>query len=195
MLDKNSIKVVTEAKFLGVVFDRTLSHKCHVDRLNRHCPKALNNFKVVGHTERRADRKISLCLYRALLRPKLDYGCLVYGVASKLIQQTLDPIHHQGLRTGHGAFRTSPVSSLYVKAQEMTLRNRLNNNNNNKLSMNYVSAYNCVFEPPNSKLLKKSKLTPPCIQGPASMWLTTSQCQTLLPGVRLNPKSVFDKIF
>ena len=124
MLDKNPIKVVTEAKFLGVVFDRTLSHKCHVDRLNRHCPKALNNFKVVGHTERRADRKISLCLYRALLRPKLDYGCLVYGVASKRIQQTLDPIHHQGLRNGLSHFS---CKQFYVKAQEMTLRNRRKN--------------------------------------------------------------------
>ena len=64
-----------------------------------------------------------------------------------------------------GAFRTSPVTSLYAKAQEMSLKNR-----RKKLSMNYVlklktcpdnPAYSCVFEPPNSKLFEKSRLTPP----------------------------------
>ena len=30
----------------------------------------------------------------------------------------LDPIHNQGLRLALGAFRTSPVASLYVEADE-----------------------------------------------------------------------------
>ena len=63
------------------------------------------------------DRKTLFCFYRALVRSKLDYGCVVYGAASKRILQKLDPIHHQGLRIALGAFRTSPVSSLYAKAQ------------------------------------------------------------------------------
>ena len=64
-------------------------------------------------------------------------------------------IHHQGLRIALEAFRTSPVTSIYAKAQEMSLKYR-----RNKLSMNYVlklktcpdnPAYSHVFEPPNSK--------------------------------------------
>ena len=50
MLDKNPIKVVTEAKFLGVVFDRTLSCRSHVDYLKTNCLLALDILKVVGHT-------------------------------------------------------------------------------------------------------------------------------------------------
>ena len=77
----------------------------------------------------------------------------------------LDPIHHQGLQIALGAFGTSLVTSLYVKAQEMSLTNR-----RKKLSMNYIlklktcpdnPVYSCVFEPPNSKLFEKSRLTPP----------------------------------
>ena len=111
-----------------------------------------------------ADRKTLLCLYRPLVGFKLDYGFILYGSASKRILQKLDPIHHQGLRTALGVFRTS-VSSLFVKAQEMSLGDR-----RKILSMNYVlrlktcpndPAYSCVFGPPNSKLLEKSKLTPP----------------------------------
>ena len=64
-----------------------------------------------------------------------------------------------------GAFCTSPVTSLYAKAQEMPLKNRCK-----KLSMNYVfrlksspnnTAYSCIFEPPNSKLFEKFGVTPP----------------------------------
>ena len=65
-LDKTPIKVVTEAKFLGVVFGRTLSYSSHVNYLKTNCLKALNILKVVGHTDWGADQKTLLCLYRAL---------------------------------------------------------------------------------------------------------------------------------
>ena len=80
--------------------------------------------KVVGHTDWGADQKTLLRLYRALVRSKLDYGCIVYGAASNNILKKLDPIHHQDLRIVLGAFRTSPVTSLYAKTQEMSLKNR-----------------------------------------------------------------------
>ena len=56
MLDKSPIKVVTDTKFLGVVFDRILSYKSHVDFLKTNCLKALNILKVVGHTDWGADQ-------------------------------------------------------------------------------------------------------------------------------------------
>ena len=40
-----------------------------------------------------ADQKTLLCLYRALVRYKLDYACSVYGAASNNILKKLDPIH------------------------------------------------------------------------------------------------------
>ena len=120
LLDKTPIKVVTEAKFLGIIFDRTLSYNSHVNYLKTNCLKALDILKVVGHTDWGADQKTLLCLYRALVRFKLDYGCIVYGAASNNILKKLDPIHHQGLRIAVGAFRTSRVTSLYAKAQEMS---------------------------------------------------------------------------
>ena len=44
LLDKNPIKVVTEAKFLGVIFDRTLSYSSHVNYQKTNCLKALDIF-------------------------------------------------------------------------------------------------------------------------------------------------------
>ena len=45
----------------------------------------------------------------------------------------LDPIHNQGLRLALGAFRTSPVASLYVEADEPSLYSR-----RKKLSLQYA---------------------------------------------------------
>ena len=82
-LDKNPIKVATKTKFLGMVFDRTLSYKSHVDYLKTNCLKTLDILKVVGHTDWGADRKTLLCLYRAVVRPKLNYDSIAYGAASE----------------------------------------------------------------------------------------------------------------
>ena len=51
LLDKTPIKVVPEAKFLGVVFDRTLSYSSLVNYLRTNCLKALDILKVIGHTD------------------------------------------------------------------------------------------------------------------------------------------------
>ena len=45
----------------------------------------------------------------------------MYGSAHKSYLQMLDPVYNQGLRLCLGAFRTSPVESLYVDAHEPSL--------------------------------------------------------------------------
>ena len=65
--------------------------------------------------------------------------------------KSLDTIHHQGLCLALGAFRTSPIESLYTESNEPSLYIR-----REKLSLQYVtklatkppnSAYDCVFNP------------------------------------------------
>ena len=89
-------------------------------------------------------------LYRSLVRSKLDYG-LVYESASKTALAKLDPVHNQGLRLSLGAFRASPVESLYVEAHEPPLEIR-----RKKLALQYTIklkanpgnlAYDVVFNP------------------------------------------------
>ena len=145
------IKAVNETRFLGLIFDRRLTFKSHIRDLKLRCLKSLDVLKVVGHTDWGADRKVLLQLYQALVRSKLDYGCIVYGSSAKSNLEILDPIHHAGLRLALGAFRTSPKQSLYTEAQETSLHLR-----RLKLSLNYAlklksmpdnPAYDCVFNP------------------------------------------------
>ena len=64
-LGKTPIKVVKEAKFLGLIFDIKLTFKNHVQYLKTSCQKALDILRVVGHTDWGADRIVLLRLYRA----------------------------------------------------------------------------------------------------------------------------------
>ena len=54
--------------------------------------------------------------------------------ARKSYLKSLDTIHHQGLRLALGAFRTSPIESLYAESNEPSLYIR-----REKLSLQYVT--------------------------------------------------------
>ena len=66
-----------EVKFLGLLFDKKLNFKSHVQYVKKKCQKALNILRVVGHTDWGADKSTLLKLYRSLVRSKLDYGTAV----------------------------------------------------------------------------------------------------------------------
>ena len=116
-LYNSPIKIVSETKFLGFLFDSKLTFLPHIKMLKNKSLKALNILKFVSSTDWGADSTVLLNLYRSLIRSKLDYGCIVYGSARPSYIKLLDTVHHQGLRLSLGAFRTSPVESLYVESK------------------------------------------------------------------------------
>ena len=61
----------------------------------------------------------------------MDYGCIVYGSASKTALAKVDPVHNLSLSLG--SFRSSPVESLYVEAHEPPLEIR-----REKLALQYT---------------------------------------------------------
>ena len=165
-LNGNKIRVVRETKFLGVIFDQKLSFIPHLKSLKSRCLKALDIIKVVANQDWGADKSVLLKLYRSLVRSKLDYGCIIYGSARSSYLKMINTIHHQGLRLALGAFRTSPVESLYVEAGELPLEQR-----RIKLSLQYIAklkstpsnpAFQCVFNPDyEQKYLRNVKTIPP----------------------------------
>ena len=166
ILNGRNITVVKETKFLGVLFDQKLSFIPHLKALKTKCLKALDIMRAVANQEWGADKSVLLKLYRSLIRSKLDYGCIVYGSARPSYIKMINTVHHQGLRLALGAFRTSPVESLYVEAGELPLDHR-----RIKLSLQYVTklkstpsnpAFNCVFRPEyEQKYMRNTKVIRP----------------------------------
>ena len=157
-LNGTPIPVVEETKFLGLIFDRKLNFVSHIKYLKDKCLKAMNLLRVVSHTDWGADTETLLRLYRSHVRSKLDYGCVVYGSARASYLESLDRVQNQALRICLGAFRTSPISSLHVEANEMPLSLR-----REKLALQYIlklksnpanPTYDCVFKPKYSILFE-----------------------------------------
>ena len=77
--------------------------------------------KVLYSTDWGGDRATLLNLYRSLIRSKLDNGSNVYGSSRKTHLKLLDIIHHQGLHLALGAYRISPIESLYAESCEPSM--------------------------------------------------------------------------
>uniref|UniRef100_A0A6G5A9V6 Putative tick transposon n=1 Tax=Rhipicephalus microplus TaxID=6941 RepID=A0A6G5A9V6_RHIMP len=115
------LPVNTEHKFLGIILDAKLTFVPHIKHLKNKCLKTMNILKVLSRTTWGSDRKCLMNLYRSLIRSRLEYGAIVYHSATPSALKMLDPVHHQGIRLSTGAFRTSPVESLYVESDEWSL--------------------------------------------------------------------------
>ncbi|GBM25760.1 hypothetical protein AVEN_2122-1 [Araneus ventricosus] len=110
----------------GVAFflswDSAFSSK--ILQLRKKLDRALNILKVLSNTSWGASRLSLLRVYRAAILSKIDYGCTIYGSARQSVLQKLNTIHQSALRLCSGAFRTSPVESLYVECHEPSLEHR-----------------------------------------------------------------------
>ena len=114
---------VQQVKYLGLIFDNRLLWRPHLLYLRDRCMRDLNLLKVLSHHSWGSDTVTLLRLYNALIKPKLQYGSQAYGSACKSALKLLDPVHHAALRIATGAFRTSPIESLYSISGEMSLTN------------------------------------------------------------------------
>ena len=138
----------------------------HLQNLRTKCTKSLNLLKVVSHRDWGGDSQTLLKLYRSLIRSKLDYGSVIYGSARKSYLQMLDPIQNLSLRLCLGAFRTSPIESLQVEANEPPLnirRNRLAVQYAIKVKSNSTNpTHESIFDPKFSALFEnRPKTIPP----------------------------------
>ena len=164
-LHGKELKVEEEVKFLGLVFDRILSFKPHVEYLRRKCQRAMNLLKMLSHTEWGADREILLTLYKTYIQSRLDYGSIVYASAAKSYLDWLKPVQNQGLRLAVGAFRSSPAVSLHVEAGVPPLDLR-----RYKLSLQYAikvkanpknPVHDVIFNEDHQIFKQKKKVTKP----------------------------------
>mgnify|MGYP001553615755 CR=1 FL=1 len=166
ILNGQPVPLVEKVKFLGVWFDKKLNFKAHIDYVRGKCQKSLNLLRTLSHFNWGADRETLLHLFHAFVRSTLEYGSIVYGSARSSYLRKLETVQNQALRLCLGAFRTSPISSLHVEANELPMHLR-----RQQLSLQYAvklkndesnPTFNCVFNPErrNFFLSKPSYIRP-----------------------------------
>lgn len=107
-----SIPTVDQFRFLGVIFDRRLTWKNHIDELKSRCTRDLFMLRWLSHHRAGANQETIIKVYLSIILPKMDYGSLLYSAASKSYLRTLEVIQNSALRISLGAFKSSPAISL-----------------------------------------------------------------------------------
>ena len=131
-LDQVQIKFEESLKFLGLIFDRRLTFRQHIQSVRSKCNKAMNIIKTISSHQWGADQECILRVYRALVRSRMDYGGIVYGSASATALEMLEPVANEAMRYASGAFRTTPVATLRNICCEPSLSLR-----RKRMSINY----------------------------------------------------------
>merc|ERR1712002_458722 len=149
-LELNGTKIPFEdqVKFLGVIFDKKLTWGPHIDNLKRKVKNSINILKVIFSFDWGADKKSLVKLYNAVCRSKMDYACQIYSSACKTRLKELDVVHNLALRICSGAYRTSPIESIYVDCNQLPLDLR-----REELSLRYFQRLNSCFSNPATRAL------------------------------------------
>ncbi|KAI5750100.1 hypothetical protein M8J76_012853 [Diaphorina citri] len=106
------IEYKTSHKLLGITLDTEFSFKIHLENIKSKAHKALNCIKILNGKRYGVNRNILARIYKATIRPILDYGSTIYDGAKESDLNKLEVIQNSALRIISGALRTSPVISL-----------------------------------------------------------------------------------
>lgn len=161
-LNSKVLQYKENIKFLGMTWDAKLTWRPHINILKANCNNALNLLKSITSQQWGADQKSLLMIYRALIRSKLDYGAIVYQSANQTSLHLVDSIASEALRIATGAFKSTPVETLHIIANELPLKLR-----REKQTLKYFfkirsiitnPACKCVVNPTNRMLYENKHL-------------------------------------
>ena len=128
-LRDETLKIVKEKKFLGMILDSKLNWKAHIEKIKNKCISSLNLLKIIASSKHKTNSTVLLNIYVSLILSKLEYGSQAYCTAAPSVLKLLDPIHHQALRICLGAYKTTPLHSLYAESNinSLACRRQLSN--------------------------------------------------------------------
>ena len=121
-----SIKVVNSYKYLGVIIDKKLLWKEHIQYTTRKCERGINLLRATVAQDWGADIHTALMFYRSYIRSTIDYGCIVFGSTSKTNFKQIERIQLKALRICLGAMLSTPCSIIFAESGEHPFHIRLN---------------------------------------------------------------------
>ena len=97
-MKNRSIPLPKTAKFPGLNWDSKLERKEHINKLKAKCSKDLNLMRSITTSDSGADQKTLMRIYRMIIRPKIDYGCILYGAAQEEQLKSLETMINEAMR-------------------------------------------------------------------------------------------------
>ena len=121
-MSNQDIHYVERMKYLGVIFDKTLTWKYHIDELKASCMKRLILLKNVSRKSWGADRKTLILMYKSLIQSKINYASFLFDSAAECHLKKLDRIQYEGIRICTGAMRCTRTDYLEVESNILPLK-------------------------------------------------------------------------
>ena len=110
-----------KVKYLGVIFDKGLTWKAHIDDLVERCQQPLNMMRVVSRRDWGGDRTSLKMMYKALVRSRIDYAYFLYSHAAHSHLLKLDRVQYEAIRIIIGNMRCTPLGNLEAEAHILPL--------------------------------------------------------------------------
>ena len=129
---------VKTTKFLGLHWDSKLTWVPHFAQLKSKCNGSINLLRSLSGQTCGADQET--LIFSLVIRPRIDYGGMVYGAATKDILKTIDAITNKAIRIASGAIRTTPIEALQILTNEPLLYYR-----REELQLRTFFKYKCHF--------------------------------------------------
>lgn len=107
------VEKVEVYKYLGLIFDSTLSWTSHVDKLRSDISSFCGLFWRISKL---LPLKQLITMYQAFVQSKLQYLVSIWGAASKNVLKPLQTAQNRCLRTIYGKHRLYPTLQLYKTA-------------------------------------------------------------------------------
>jgi len=118
------LKVVDSHKYLGVIIDRKLTWRKHVEATAEKAEKSLRLILRLCDTKRGVSQRLLILLYESCIRPILEYASEVWGDVSRTNAQKLTSVQHHALKSSLGVNRRSHTVDVCIEAQVPPLEPR-----------------------------------------------------------------------
>ena len=153
-IDGTGIQWKNEVRFLGVIFDKRMTWKQHIDYITdaNRCKKRINMMRCISGQSRGADKRWLMHIYTAMIQSIIDYGSPAYISASNYLLGRLDSLQAHALRICCGAMKGTPSSALQVECGDQPLELR-----RESLLLKLVIKVKASPDHPANKILQKVK--------------------------------------
>jgi hypothetical protein len=119
------IKMVDNHKHLGITLSKDLTWSDHIDNLIKGAAKQLNIMKLFKY---KLSRECLDTIYCSFIRPKLEYGSVLFAGAPKYQLAKLFKFELEALKVVTGATHGTSKAKIYIEFGKASLFKRLNSN-------------------------------------------------------------------
>jgi hypothetical protein len=115
-LNGRNITFVNSVKYLGVIFDKRMTWKLHIQTIEGNAFRTFNKIYSLFKSER-LSANIKLTLYKALIRPVTTYACPAWEFAAETHLLKLQHLQNKVLLTIDNFPRCTSVRYMHVASQ------------------------------------------------------------------------------